>query len=133
MRDVHGLPNSVATKISKFSQAIVSNFASDYFQLFSTFLVENNITLDENILKKLDFGAFLESNDDLINDTNIVSVLHDHYNFVAPIEITFPDTSDKLYYVPIKETILSVIQDIHFNLIYCHIVRTLTFFKLLIL
>lgn len=148
-RDVHCVADSTATKLAKFNQSTLQQFSTEYLSLFKTFLNDNNIHIDEPILEKLNLETFFDSKDSLLNDANVLSVLHHHYNFVAPVEISFENTSEKLYYVPIKETILSVCQNptfrayivnkcpqatyfksLHFTNHTCHLAENAVFIKL---
>lgn len=42
-------------------------------------------------------------------------ILHEHFSFVSPVEIHFPDTTDMLYYVPIRDTIQSIYPKLDFD------------------
>lgn len=107
-RDIHCLADSTATKLARLFHSFHQESTSAYLNLFKSFLNENEIHLNDDIFLPLELDNFFESSDCLISDVNISAILQDHYNYIGPVEFSFPNTRDKLYYVSIQETITSV-------------------------
>ena len=107
VRDYLRLPESSANKIMDLYYASFKRFSDKYFHLVSRTLETYNINNKKEILSSLDIS---KSFDDIssLTDNKLMDILHTHYEFISPLEICFPDTTDKMYYVSIRETIQSM-------------------------
>lgn len=112
-RDGHSLPESTAKDITLLGFEALQQFNTNYLCLIKTTLKKFDID-EKLVLDNVDISNCFEDIPSLIN-ANLMTILHEHFNFVSPVEIDFPNTDDKLYYVPIRETIQSISTKLNFE------------------
>jgi hypothetical protein len=99
-RDLYALPHSTARNLTESLMAIIHNFALNFEQVQAL----SSASVGVDLLFQLQLNSILSEN-------SIHSVLMNQYHFVAPIQHEFSNSSHKLYYVPLTESLSTVCQN----------------------
>ncbi|PAA60002.1 hypothetical protein BOX15_Mlig000438g6 [Macrostomum lignano] len=109
------IPKSKSNQLCELVKEIVLKFADDYFLLFEQFLKEEcpSIVNSYNSYKnKLNLQEMIDlSLEHLLSNKKIFEILQNKFNFVEPIEIIDEESKLKILYIPIKETLSSIIKN----------------------
>jgi hypothetical protein len=97
-KNIHNLPHSTAKALTESTMQIIRRFTSHYSQL---------INLQQTRPFAID-TVFEIAFNELLTKPKIASVLYNTYDHVPPQEHTFPDFHDKLYFVPVKQSLATI-------------------------
>ena len=105
VKDVLGLPESKANKIVQLNYAFVERFYEMYSQLIKDTFEEHDIKCKDEMLHSLDLSNYFNELGSF-GETSFLPILRQNFPFISPVEVCFSDdSSDKMYYIPIRETI----------------------------